>query len=201
MNKINSEAELFRVAAGQGGYFSARQARLAGFSDGNHGFHVRSGNWIREWRGIYRLARYPLRDDAQYSLWGVWASDRRGKPLGAYSHETALSLFGLSDIQPARLHMTVPRGYRRHGKIPETLCLHHADVEAKQCEERNGYKVIRPFRTFIDLVRGQGVSPEFFRQAVRLALDRGYLTRSQYRELEQMPRVGRRFREMVGGEP
>ena len=28
----------------------------------------------------------------------------------------------------------------------------------------------------------------------------GYLTRSQYRELEQMPRVGRRFKEMAGGE-
>jgi predicted transcriptional regulator of viral defense system len=200
MIKNDSEAKLFRVAAAQGGNFTARQARLAGFSDSNHGFHLRSGNWIREWRGIYRLARYPLREDAQYSLWGVWASDRQGKPLGAYSHETALSLFGLSDIQPARLHMTVPRGYRRHGKIPEVLCLHHADVEAKECEERNGYRVIRPFRTFIDLVRGRSVSPEFFRQAVRQALDRGYLTRPQYRKLEQMPRVGRRFREMAGGE-
>ena len=200
MMKNNSEAKLFRVAAAQGGYFTSRQAGMAGFRDSNHGFHLRSGNWIREWRGIYRLARYPLREDAQYSLWGVWASSRLGKPLGAYSHETALSLFGLSDLQPAKLHMTVPRGYRRHGKIPEILCLHHAAVEAKECEERNGYRVIRPFRTFIDLVRGQTVSPEFFRQAVRQALDQGYLTRSQYRELEQMPRVGRRFREMAEGE-
>ena len=200
MIKNESEAKLFRVAAAQGGYFTSRQARLAGFRDSNHIFHLRSGNWIREWRGIYRLARYPLREDAQYSLWGVWTSSRQGGPLGAYSHETALSLFGLSDIQPARLHMTVPRGYRRHGKIPEVLCLHHAAVEAKECEERNGYRVIRPFRTFIDLVRGRAVSPEFFRQAVRQALDRGYLTRSQYRELGQMPRVGRRFREMAGEE-
>ena len=200
MMKNNSEAKLFRVAAAQGGYFTSRQARLAGFSDSNHGFHLRSGNWIREWRGIYRLARYPLREDAQYSLWGVWASSRKGEPRGAYSHETALSLFGLSDLQPAKLHMTVPRGYRRHGKIPNIFCLHHAAVEAKECEERNGYRVIRPFRTFIDLVRGRSVSPEFFRQAVRQALDRGYLARSQYRELEQMPRVGRRFREMAGGE-
>jgi len=198
MKKNNSEEKLFRIAASQGGYFTARQARLAGFRDSNHIFHIRSGNWIREWRGIYRLARYPLRDDAQYSLWGVWSVGRQEKPRGAYSHETALSLFGLSDLQPSRLHMTVPRGYRRHGKIPEILCLHHSVYRTEECEERNGYRVMRPFRTFIDLLHGGAVSPEFFRQAVRQALDQGYLTRSQYRELEQMPRIGRRFKEMAG---
>jgi len=200
MIKNDSEKKLFQVAAAQGGYFTAQQARLAGFRDSNHIFHLRSGNWIREWRGIYRLSRYPLHDDAQYSLWGVWSNSRQGDSRGAYSHETALSLFGLSDIQPARLHMTVPRGYRRHGKIPAVLFLHHADVEANECEMRSGYKVIRPFRTFVDLVRAGVVSPEFFRQAVRQALEYGYLTRSQYRELERMPRIGRRFKEMAGGE-
>jgi len=198
MTKIDSEEKLFRIAASQGGYFTARQAKQAGFSDNNHSFHLRAGNWVREWRGIYRLARYPLQDDAQFALWGIWASDRRGERRGAYSHETALSLFGLSDLQPTKLHITVPRGYRRHGNIPEILCLHHANVKAVECEERNGYRVIRPFRTFVDLVRAQTVSPEFFRQAVRQALERGILTRSQYRTLKEMPRVGRRFRELMG---
>jgi predicted transcriptional regulator of viral defense system len=198
MTKINSEEKLFRIAAAQGGYFTARQAKQAGFSDNNHSFHLRAGNWIREWRGIYRLARYPLQDDAQYALWGVWASGPHGKRRGAYSHETALSLFDLSDLQASKLHVTVPRGYRRHGNIPEILCLHHANVQAVECEERNGYKVIRPFRTFVDLVRAQTVSPEFFRQAVQQALERGVLTRSQYCRLKEMPRIGRRFRELMG---
>jgi hypothetical protein len=200
MKKPDSEETLFRIAVSQGGYFTAMQARLAGFRDSNHNFHLRSGNWIREWRGVYRLARYPLRDDAQYSLWGVWSNGRQEKPRGAYSHETALALFGLSDLQPVRLHMTVPRGYRRLGKIPEILCLHHSDFRPEECEERSGYRVMRPFRTFIDLLHGGGVSPEFFRQAVRQALERGYLTRSQFRELGQLPRVGRRFRALAGGD-
>jgi predicted transcriptional regulator of viral defense system len=198
MIKIDSEEKLFRIAVAQGGYFTARQAKQAGFSDNNHSFHLRSGNWIREWRGIYRLARYPLQDDAQYALWGVWASGPHGERRGAYSHETALSLFGLSDLQAPKLHVTVPRGYRRHGNIPEILCMHHANVKAVECEERNGYRVIRPFRTFVDLVRAQTVSPEFFRQAVQQALDQGVLTRSQYHMLKEMPRIGRRFRELMG---
>jgi predicted transcriptional regulator of viral defense system len=199
MKKTLNEKELFRIAAAQGGYFTAGQAEKAGYSGKNHHFHLRSGSWIREWRGIYRLSRFPLPADAQYSLWGVWSGGRDGEPRGVYSHETALALFGLSDIQPAKLHMTVPRGYRRHGRIPEALVLHHAPIKTDECEERPGYRVSRPFKTFVDLVRAQSVSPEFIKQAVRQALDNGTLTREQYRKLEALPRVGPAFRRIMAG--
>jgi predicted transcriptional regulator of viral defense system len=197
--KINaSESTLFQIASAQGGYFTALQAKRAGFSDKNHPYHVRAGNWIREWRGIYRLARFPHQDDAQYSLWGVWSLNRKGTPQGVYSHETALSLFELSDLQPEKLHMTVPRGYRRHSEIPKVLHLHHANIEVSECEERSGYRVTKPFRTIRDIVRAGIVSPEFIKQAVEQALDKGYLTQTQYRTLKEMPRVGRRLVEIMG---
>jgi len=47
-------------------------------------------------------------------------------PEGAYSHDTALSLHELSDIMPSKLHMTVPREFRRNSRIPEILVLHRA---------------------------------------------------------------------------
>src|SRR5271157_139147 len=192
--KINaSESILFRIASTQGGYFTALQAKHAGFSNKNHPYHVRAGNWIREWRGIYRLVRFPLQYDAQYSLWGVWSLNRKGTPQGIYSHETALSLFELSDLQPEKLHMTVPRGYRRHSEIPKVLQLHHANIEVSECEERSGYRVTKPLRTIADIVRTGIVSPEFIKQAIGQALDRGYLTHAQYRTLREMPRVGRRL--------
>jgi len=192
------EEKLFRTAVAQGGYFTALQAKQAGFRDNNHLYHVRTGNWVREWRGIYRLVRYPLQDDAQYSLWGVWSCNRKGKIQGTYSHETALSLYDLSDVMPEKLHMTVPRGYRRHGAIPEGLRLHHAGIKASECEERSGYRVTKPFRTISDIVRSGTVSPEFIQQAVRQALDKGYLTQANYRTLKDMPRIGRRLREIMG---
>jgi predicted transcriptional regulator of viral defense system len=198
MNTDNTEDTLYKIASTQGGYFTALQAKNAGFSDKNHPYHVRAGNWIREWRGIYRLARYPLLEDAHYSLWGVWSLNRKGNPQGIYSHETALTLFDLSDLQPEKLHMTVPRGYRRHGAIPKELCLHHATIELAECEERSGYRVTKPFRTIADLVRARTVSPEFIKQAVRQALDKGYLTYAQYHTLKEVPRVGRRLVEIMG---
>jgi len=198
MKNTSSANKLYHIANSQGGYFTAAQAEKAGFSGKNHFHHVRTGNWIREWRGIYRLARFPLRDDAQYSLWGLWARGRNQEPRGAYSHETALSLFGLSDLQPAKIHMTVPRGFSRSGRIPDALVLHHAPVDASECEERSGYRVTLPFRTFIDLTRAATVSSEFIRQAVLQALESGQLTRAEYRKLEEMPRIGNPFKRAMG---
>jgi hypothetical protein len=198
MKNSGTEENLFRIASAQGGYFTAIQAKQAGFTGNNHSYHVRTGSWAREWRGIYRLVRYPLQDDAQYSLWGVWSCNRKGEIQGVFSHETALSLFDLSDESPEKLHMTVPRGFRRHGPIPGALVHHYADISASECEERRGYRVTRPFRTITDIVRAGTVSPEFIRQAVIQALDRGYLTQAMYRALNKKPRVGRRLMEIMG---
>jgi predicted transcriptional regulator of viral defense system len=201
MKTNNSESALFERASAQGGYFTAIQAKHAGFSEKNHLYHVRAGNWIREWRGIYRLVRFPLQDDAQYSLWGIWSLNRNSILQGVFSHETALSLFELSDLQPEKLHMTVPRGYRRHSEIPKILILHHATIEPSECEERRGYRVTKPFRTIADIVRAQAVSPEFIKQAVNQALNKGYFTHAQYRKLKDQPRIGRRLSEIMGATP
>jgi len=201
MKMNNSESALFEIASAQGGYFSALQAKHAGFSEKNHLYHVRAGNWIREWRGIYRLVRFPHQEDAQYSLWGIWSLNRRGALQGVFSHETALSLFELSDLQPEKFHMTVPRGYRRHSEIPKILILHHATIEPSEYEERSGYRVTKPYRTIADIVRAQAVSPEFIKQAVNQALNKGYLTHAQYRMLKDQPRIGRRLSEIMGETP
>jgi len=198
MNNKKAEDKLFETASSQGGFFTAFQARNAGFAEKNYAYHVKAGNWIREWRGIYRLARFPLQEDSQYSLWGSWSLNRKGQLQGTYSHETALSLFDLTDLQPEKIHMTVPRGYRRHGPVPEVLVLHYANITASEYEERNGYRVTRPFRTIADLVRARTTSPEHIKQAVRQSLDKGYLTQAQYKVLKNMPRVGRNLIEIMG---
>ena len=52
-------------------------------------------------------------------LWYLWSQNRQENPEGAYSHDTALSLHELSDIMPSKLHMTVPKRFRRNSRIPE----------------------------------------------------------------------------------
>lgn len=116
--------QLFAIAEGQDGYFTMAEALEAGFARSTHSYHVKAGNWIREHRGIYRLKRYPMSGAGQQVLWSLWSRDRSGVPQGVYSHETALSLRDLSDVNPAKLHMTVPPEFRRNSVSPAVLVLH-----------------------------------------------------------------------------
>ena len=53
-NEVNRR--LHSVAEGQAGFFTAQQAKNAGFSEKSHVPNVREGHWARRSRGIYRLA-------------------------------------------------------------------------------------------------------------------------------------------------
>jgi hypothetical protein len=89
---------------------------------------VNAGNWIREHRGIYRLADFPAAERPDLMLWYLWSQNRGEVSEGTYSQDTALSLHELSELMPSKLHMTVPKTFRRTSAIPEILILHRANL-------------------------------------------------------------------------
>ena len=139
------------------------------------------GNWIREHRGIYRLALFPAADRPDLVLWALWSRNRNEEVEGVYSHHTALSLYDLSDLNPAKLHMTVPTDFRRNSDIPGILVLHYADLPESDVQTAQGFKFTRPLRTILDLIEAGTVERNFIRQALRQAVDRGLITRQQIR--------------------
>jgi predicted transcriptional regulator of viral defense system len=172
---------LFEVAERQQGFFTTKQAKAAGFAENTHPSHVQVGNWIREHRGIYRLALFPLSDRPDLVQWALWSRNRNEEVEGVYSHQTALSLHELSDLNPAKLHMTVPRRFRRNSEIPGILVLHYADLPASDIQEAQGFQLTRPLRTILDLMEADAVERGFIRQALRQALERGLITRQELR--------------------
>lgn len=170
---------LLETAEAQGGFFTTKQAKDAGFDERNHPYHVRVGNWVREYRGIYRLAYFPLPDRPDLILWSLWSRDRQDVPQGVYSHQTALVIHDLSDLMPAKLHMTVPKGFRRNSEVPDILVLHWAELQAKGIEERQGYRVTRPLQTLIDLLAEGNMPRDILQQALREGLQRGCILRSE----------------------
>lgn len=170
---------LFDLAEQQQGYFTTKQAKAAGFAESTHPYHVQAGNWIREHRGIYRLALFPVTDRPDLVLWSLWSKNRREEVEGVYSHQTALSLHELSDLNPAKLHMTVPAHFRRNSEIPGVLILHRGLLSEKDIQSGPGYKYTRPLRTIVDLIEDGTVEKNFIRQAARQAVDWGLITRQQ----------------------
>lgn len=184
MRRERKEAakRLYEIAEGQQGFFTTKQAKAAGFAENTHPYHVPAGNWIREHRGIYRLASFPLGQRPDLMLWSLWSRSREEVVQGVYSHHTALSLHDLSDVMPAKLHMTVPKGFRRNSEIPRILVLHLADLPHSDIGDANGVRVTKPMRTILDLLEGGEVPPATLRQALREGLRRGLIRRSEIAE-------------------
>jgi predicted transcriptional regulator of viral defense system len=187
MRKERKEAakRLYEIADGQEGFFTAKQAKAAGFAENTHPYHVQAGNWIREHRGIYRLASYPRGERPDLMLWSLWSRNRAEAIQGVYSHQTALSLHELSDVMPARLHMTVPRSFRRNSEIPRVLVLHFADLPHEDIGVAHGVRVTKPMRTIFDLLVGGDVPLATLRQALREGLQRGLIRRSEIVEAKK----------------
>lgn len=194
--KTVSEA-LFEIAEGQQGYFTAKQAADAGYRLGSQAHHVKSGNWVRVERGIYRLARFPQSPDEQLVIYALWSRNRAGAPEGVYSHQTALSIHELSDVNPARLHMTVPDTFRRRAKSPKILVLHRCTLNKKDVEQKHGFAVTRPLRAITDLAAAESVSREIIEQALTEGRQRGLITIRDISELRQKRQIPKWFDELL----
>ena len=191
--RTGAHRRLYEIAESQQGLFTTKQAKAAGFAENTHPYHVRVGNWIREHRGIYRLALFPPTEHPDLVLWALWSRNRTEEMDGVYSHGTALSLWELSDLNPARLHMTVPRHFRRNSEIPGILVLHYADIPPGDVETAQGFKFTRPLRSILDLIKADSVSKDILKQAIRQALERGLITQRQVSTAEMSEAARRLF--------
>jgi predicted transcriptional regulator of viral defense system len=185
--------KLYDFAAPQGGFFTARQAREAGYEDNVHPYHVRSQNWIREARGVYRLSQFPLPSRPDLMVWQLWSRNRQDEPQGVFSHATALALHELSDVMPAKLDMTVPPGFRRMAAIPKVLRLHRARLADRDVQTIDGVRVTTPLRTLLDVIAEGAIAQELLVQAVDQALRRGAVMRRQL----EAARVSTRARQRI----
>lgn len=164
--------QLFALAAEQGGYFTAAQAKAVGYSYQAQAHHVQAGNWLRIDRGLFRLAEWipDLHDDL--ARWTLWSRGR-----GVVSHETALSVHGVGEFESAQVHLTVPPGFTMRD---DAVTLHHADLPVTDVIERPGFRVTTPLRSLIDVAAGVPDEDQLAR-AIDEARGRGLVTPRQLR--------------------
>lgn len=167
-DRIDLRRRLVEQAAAQSGYFTAGQAVAAGYSYQAQRYHVQRGNWTRIDRGIFRLPEWPVGPHEDLVRWTLWS---RGKAV--VSHDTALSVHELGDLNPVRVHLTVPESFR--SKAPGVI-LHRGALPDGDVEHRDGYRLTTPLRSLLDVAAGQ-IDLDLLAGAVEDALQAGLVTR------------------------
>lgn len=66
------------------------------------------------------------------------------------SHQSALAIHELSDVSPARVHVTLPVGGRIRREPPKGPVIHYANLEPDEIERVEGVPVTTPAKSIRD---------------------------------------------------
>jgi predicted transcriptional regulator of viral defense system len=186
MTKKPDYDRLYEFAEDQAGYFTAAQARQAGFSWERLSNSVKSGKFQRVSTGVYRLTQFPRHPNED--LFYIWLATG---PDSAISNESALAYYELSDALPTEIHVIVPRtASRRRNNIR----LHTNRLAPDEILMRGGLRITTVSRTIADIA-ASGLAEEQVRQAIREALRRGLVTRNDL--IDQADRRGGRAKRII----
>src|ERR1700722_10304969 len=91
---LERQKDLYQLAEWQSGYFTTKQASALGYTSNKRICHVCAGNWIREHRGTYRIARFPEPDRPDLSLtsYDRLFPNQNTTPTGGFGNLVALPL-------------------------------------------------------------------------------------------------------------
>ncbi|MEA2026108.1 MAG: type IV toxin-antitoxin system AbiEi family antitoxin domain-containing protein [Chloroflexota bacterium] len=140
-----SDADLLKLAGNQHGYFTTAQAEAVGISRRALNWRTRQGVVEHVAHGLYRLGGYPpgARDEL-YALQAII-------PTAVFSHETALEAYGLSDVLPSTIHLTVPPA---SGLKPRPgVTIHRSELVRTERVLRDDLWLTTVSRTLLDCAR------------------------------------------------
>lgn len=160
--------KLYEIAEQQAGYFTAAQAQAAGFSRPLLSHYAKAGRFDRIRHAIYRLSQFP--GSPYEDLFVAWL---RTGPDSVISHESALTVYELSDVLPSEVHVIVPRTASRRRK---GVRLHTNRLGSDEVTKRAGLPITTVPRTIADAI-ASGLAQEQVGRAIREALQRGLTTR------------------------
>jgi len=178
--QLERRQRLFELAATQGGYFTAAQAREIGYDSRTLWHHAKTGQLERVSRGFYRLAEYP--SESHEDVIAAWV--KAGPNRAAVSHETALALYDLAPIRQRNIHITVQREHRPYkgqARLPGVQV--HTITQPFQPGEvvqRFGVRVTSPARSIADAAEA-GTDPSAINEVIGSALRHGLLTEEEIR--------------------
>jgi len=136
------------------------------------------GQLERRGRGVYRFPEVPVGEHDEY-LEAVLLIGHGA----VVSHESALALLDLCDVNPRRVHVTVPIGERVRRRIDKPVEVHHGPLTAADIGSVDGIPVVTGSRAIRDGLAA-GTDSRLLAQAIATGRRQGYLTADEAASFE-----------------
>jgi len=163
--------QLWGIAVDQYGYVTSKDAGALGLSHTVLGKMAARGSLARVAFGLYRFPEWPVSANDNLMEAVLWTRE----PEAVLSHDTALDVLDLCDINPAKVHVTIPKQRPiRRAEIPDFYVLHREDLGDGQ---RGWWEQI-PTVTPDSAIRqgiADGLRPSLMAQAIDTALRRSLI--------------------------
>lgn len=172
------QRELWEVAVDQYGYVTSKDARSLGINPVELGKLAARKQIEHVSYGVYRFGQLPVTPLDSYMLATLWANGR-----GVLSHDTALDLHEVCDINPSTLHITVP-GRRPERRGGEQYVVHSEPLDDGEVTWHEGIRIVTVAKA-IEQGIASGVSSHLLAQALQTARDRGAITEAEHRRLTE----------------
>lgn len=170
--------ELLALAEENDGLVTASQARAIGIVDSVLARMTSRGKLERVARGVYRIPYYPSDRLSQYREAILWARASHGPQRVVLSHETALAVYGISDVNPSRVHITVPKSARLRRWKPKWIVIHRGTLSPSHLSMHESLPVTTVAKSVLDVV-GETGRLGLARQAIKDARKEGYINTAE----------------------
>lgn len=120
---------IVEVAAEQRGLVTPADAEAAGVNPVELRKMAARGRLERVAHGVYRIRAFPHRPNDELMVAVLWTGKR-----GAIAGQTALGLHELCDVNPRRIDLAVPTGYRPRKAGGEQYRIIHANLRPRDID-------------------------------------------------------------------
>jgi len=165
------------IAAQQHGLITMADAVAAGATRNSVTLLAQDGALERVAHGVYRVPELggdPLEQYQEALL---------RYPGGVLSHDTALDLHDLCDINPAKVHVTLRPGMRFRKEVPTWLSIHRRPLDKRDTTLHDGLAIVTPGRAIIDGIETH-LGQRFVAQAIETARRRNLLLARENEAIE-----------------
>jgi predicted transcriptional regulator of viral defense system len=175
------EDALREVAADHEGLFTAQEAQDAGVARALVVQLAHRGRVDRVTQGLYRFPTWPTTGLQQYHEAVLWPRAHRDLEYALISHDSALELYSLTQLNPGVIHVTLPPKTRISRQRPTWLRLHFADVADSDRAWEQGVPIVSIPRAIEDAAPTHGM--DLVHRAVSEARERHLLREDDLQRL------------------